>query len=94
MENLEERKAALLEKLNLLKSIPEERTSETEFLFVGACGNPQLIETNIDPSVHGVSSGQFMERTCSCGRHDYLSVVVGIGAGCPDCTEGEAYSNQ
>jgi hypothetical protein len=85
MDNLDERKANLLEKLNSLKSIPEKRTSETEFLFKGKCGNLQLIETNIDPSIHGISSGQFMERTCVCGRQDYLSICVGIGLACPDC---------
>ena len=86
---LEGRKKALLKKLELLKSNSENKSSQTQYCFMGQCRDKHLIETNIDKNVHGIQSGEFI-KLINRG-HQHISVCVGIG---PMCKEDPEYSQE
>jgi hypothetical protein len=72
---LEIEKNVLLQQLELIKG---EQISETEFMFLGRCGDPHLINTKLNKT-HGIASGQFIGFP---DYYDALLVCVGIGKIC------------
>jgi len=81
--DLVQKKEALLKKLESLKSDDLlNKSSETEFNFLGKCGEKHALETKLDLSIHGILSGQFVQITCENGCCRTLLVCVGVGDGC------------
>ena len=81
--DLEQRKEALLEKLGSLKSDDFlNKLFETEFNFLGKCGEKHALETKLNLAIHGILAGQFIEITCENGCCHTLLVCVGIGDSC------------
>jgi len=79
--SLNQRKDALLKKLETLKSQLNDESSPTRFSFIGRCGKQHAIETKLDKN-HGISYGQLLEEKCDSEEEESLYVCVGTGAGC------------
>jgi hypothetical protein len=83
--DLEQRKEALLKKLESLKSDSGVKSSQTQYHFMGQCRQKHLIETNINKNVHGIQFGEFIKLINHGIEH--ISVCVGIGTMCEEDPE-------
>lgn len=73
IKHLPSKKERLKEKL---ETFLNDRINETQFSYMGRCGNCHTIETKVDKAVYGITPGEFIKWG------NQLLLFVGIGVVC------------